>query len=211
MKMGHPVLRTGPRQPMDWAKVRRRMEDTQSVAEHSFSPAGEEKRRILKARAVALAREQAPAKQQEAVEVVTFLLADETYGIEARWVDEIFALRELTPLPWNPPFFAGLVNLRGKVLPVVDIKKLFDLPEKGLTDLNKVLVLHHGDLELGILADQVLELRSVPVRAIQASLPTLTGIRGEFLKGVTAERLILLDAEKILTDSRLSPDGSAEE
>jgi purine-binding chemotaxis protein CheW len=196
--------------PVDWAEVRRRLGAVQAVMERALNPSGEEKRRILKARAAALGRERGKQTEEESVEVVTFLLAYETYGLESRWVREIFPLRELTPLPWNPPFVAGIVNVRGRILPVVDIKKLFDLPEKGLTDLNKVLIIHSGDLELGILADQVLGMRSVPLSGIQSSLPTLMGIREDYLRGVTADRLVILDAVKILTDQRVAADSMDE-
>jgi purine-binding chemotaxis protein CheW len=196
--------------PVDWDDVHRRLESVQGAVERALSPSSEEKRRILKARAEALAQEPAKEKDEPSLEVVTFLLAYETYGLESRWVREIFPMRELTPLPWNPPFAAGIVNVRGRILPVIDIKKLFDLPEKGLTDLDMVLIIHKGDLELGILADQVLGVRSIPLSLIQPSLPTLTGIREDYLKGVTAERLVILDAEKILTDPRLAAGASAE-
>jgi purine-binding chemotaxis protein CheW len=211
MKDAQPGSGAGRHEPIDWTKVRRRLEDSQAAAERALNPSVGEKERILRARAVELGREPTQEKKEESLKVVTFLLAYETYAIETRWVREIFPLRELTPLPWNPPFVAGIVNLRGKILPVIDIKKLFDLPEKGLPDLNKVLVIYSGELELGILADQVLDMRSVPLSMIQSSLPTLTGIRGEYLKGVTAERLVILDAGRVLTNSRLSADGAAEE
>ncbi len=197
--------------PVDWEEAHRRMESVQGALGRALSPSDEEKRRILKARAVALGREPAKERDEPSAEVVTFLLAYETYGLESRWVREIFPLRELTPLPWNPPFVAGIVNVRGRILPVIDIKKLFDLPEKGLPDLNKVLVIQSGELELGILADQILGMRSIPLSLIQPSLPTLTGIREDYLKGVTPERLVILDAEKILSDPRLAAGGGMEE
>ena len=196
--------------PVDWADVHRRLESVQAVMERTLNPSGEEKKRILKARAVALAQEPAKEKDEPSLEVVTFLLAYEMYGLESRWVREILPLRELTPLPWNPLFVAGIVNVRGRILPVIDIKKLFDLPEKGLTDLNKVLVIQDGELELGILADQILGVRSIPLGVIQPSLPTLTGIREDYLKGVTPERLVILDAEKILSDPQLAAGGAVE-
>ncbi len=190
---------------IDWAEVHRRLEAVRAVMGRALSPSGEERKRILKARAEALGREPAKRAEEESVEVVTFLLAHETYGLESRCVREVFPLHELTPLPWNPPFVAGIVNVRGRILPVIDIKKLFGLPEKGLTDLNKVLVIHSGDLELGILADQILAVRPVQLSEIQPPLPTLTGIRQEFLKGITANRLIILDAEKTLNTKLLAP------
>lgn len=157
---------------------------------------------ILKARAEALA--QAPGQETlEAIELVTFLLAYESYGIETAWVREVHALKELTPLPCTPPFVIGIVNIRGQVMSVIDIKKFFDLPEKGLTDLNKIIILSDGLMEFGILADAVLEVRSIPKSHIQPPLPTLTGIREQFLQGITAERLIVLDAYRLLTSRNI--------
>jgi len=139
----------------------------------------------------------------ESIEVVIFQLAYETYGIETAWVREVYPLKDLTPLPCTPGFVAGIVNVRGQVISVIDIKKFFDLPEKGLTDLNKVIILSNGVMEFGILADSVVEVKSIPLNKIQAGLPTLTGIREDYLRGITAERLVILDAAKLLTDSNI--------
>ena len=112
-------------------------------------------------------------------------------------------MKELTPLPGTPPFVLGLINVRGQILSVIDIKKFFQLPEKGLTDLNKVIIVHTDKMELGILADAILGVRSIPLQEIQTSLPTLTGIRADFLRGVTKEPLVVLDGEKILSDRKI--------
>lgn len=116
---------------------------------------------------------------------------------------EVYPLEELTPLPCTPPFVLGIVNLRGEILSVIDIKKFFDLPEKGLTDLNKVIVLEFEDMAFGIVADAISGVRRISRAAIQPSLPTLTGIREDYLQGVTAERVVVLDAEKLLNDEKL--------
>ena len=93
--------------------------------------------------------------------------------------------------------------MRGQIVSVIDIKKFFDLPEKGLTDLNKVMILHNDAMEFGVLADAILGVRRVGLREIQPSLSTLTGVREQFLKGVTGERLVILDAEKLLADKTI--------
>ena len=132
-----------------------------------------------------------------------FLLAYEKYGIESSYVREVYSLKELTPLPCTPLFVLGIINVRGQILSVIDIKKFFDLPEKGLADLNKVIILHSDSMEFGILADVMLGVRNVLLSELQPSLPTLTGIRQEYLKGITAERVVILDAEKLLSDKQI--------
>ena len=97
----------------------------------------------------------------------------------------------------------GIVNLRGEILSVIDIKKFFDLPEKGLTDLNKVIVLESEDMVFGIVADAISGVRRILRTDIQPSLPTLTGIREDYLQGVTDERVVVLDAGKLLHDEKL--------
>ena len=132
-----------------------------------------------------------------------FLLAYEKYGIESSYVREVYPMKELTPLPCTPPFILGIINVRGQIISVIDIKKFFDLPDKGLTDLNKVIIVTDGKMEFGILADVIPGVRSVALSELQPSLPTLTGVRAEYLKGVTEERFIILDVEKILSDEKI--------
>jgi len=170
----------------------------------SWSPGEEEITRILKERARWLAKE--PELSAESVfplEVLSFMLAGERYAIEARFVIETMPLRDLTPLPGLPIFILGIVNVRGRILSVMDIKKFFDLPESGLTDLHKLIVVRHGDLEVGMVADALLGIQAIPFGSLQPSLPTLTGIREKYLAGVTDEGTIVLQVEKILSDERI--------
>jgi purine-binding chemotaxis protein CheW len=86
---------------------------------------------------------------------------------------------------------------------VIDLKKFFSLPEKGLGELNKVIIVHNERMEFGILADIIHGTRSVAPDSIQTSLPNISGIGAEYLKGVTNEHLIILDAQKILEDENI--------
>jgi purine-binding chemotaxis protein CheW len=85
----------------------------------------------------------------------------------------------------------------------MDMKKFFDLPEKGITNLNKVIVVRKDAMELGILADEIIGIRTIPVCELQPPLSTMTGLHAEYLKGITGERLIVLDMERLLTDRKL--------
>lgn len=163
-----------------------------------------EDREILRARARALARPpESPPAADASLELLEFRLARECYGLETRHVHEVYPLKDLTPLPCVPPFVLGIVNVRGRVTPVIDIKKFFDLPDKGLTDLHRIILVRGNDLEFGLLADVIVGVRTIPVDSLQPSLPTLTGIRADYLKGVTAERLVVLDLDRILADPKI--------
>jgi len=169
----------------------------------SMEPTPEDKRKVLKARARALAKRPEKKEADEYMEVVEFQLASERYGLQSSYVREVYPLKELTHVPCTPQFVAGIINVRGQILSVLDIKKFFELPERGITDLNKVIIARNEKMEFGILADEILGVRLIPLRELQPSLPTLTGIRAGYLKGVTKEQLVVLDAEKILSDKKI--------
>ena len=160
--------------------------------------------RILRARAQVLARAPRPAPVAGTMlELLEFRLATERYALESRHVEEVHPLRELTPLPCPPPFILGIVNVRGRILPVMDLKKFFDLPERGVTDLHRIILVRGQGLELGLLADVIVGVRSVAAESLQPSLPTLTGIRADYLKGVSEERLVVLDLDRLLSDPKI--------
>ena len=186
---------------INWKEIRSRLEAAKTELERGFQPTDEERDKILKERDKIFSRElEAKEEKDEYVEVLEFLLAHEMYGVELKYVREVYPLKELTPIPEIPAFVLGVVNVRGQILSVIDIKKFFDLPEKGLTDLNRVIILHSDDMEFGILADSIIGVRNILLSELKTSLPTLTGIREEYLKGVTKEREIILDAGKLLSD-----------
>ena len=192
------------RETVDWRGMEERMLAVCAAIERGWAPSAEEVERILKARAWALALELTPAEAADVrIEVVDFLLAYEHYAIESRYVREVYPLGSLTLVPCAPAFVRGVINLRGEILSVIDIKTFFDLPVRGLTDLDKVIVLQSGNMSFGILADAITGVRRIPTADIQASLPTLRDIRTAYLRGVTSDRTVILDADKLLFDTNI--------
>ncbi len=204
MKHGRVTSQRKESTGVDWKDINHRLEIARSSVEQIKLPTTDEKKKILKERARSLAQElQRKSAPEECIQIVEFSLSNERYGIPSSCVREVYPLKDLTPIPCTPSFVLGVINVRGQILSVIDIKKFFDLPEKVLSDLNKVIVLHTDVMELGILADVILDIRSIPMTEIQPSLPTLTGIRQEYLKGVTRERVVILDVKKMLLDQRI--------
>ncbi len=189
--------------PVDWGAIHRRMEAINTSITKGFAPGPEESKRILKARADLLARQPGEEHAGDTLEIVEFMLADERYGLESNFVSEVYPLKDYTPRPCTPPFVLGLLNVRGRIISVIDIKKFFDMPEKGISDLNKVIIINDYNMEFGILADSILGVQEIALRDIQPPLPTLTGIREEYLMGVTRERTAILDARKLLADKKI--------
>lgn len=190
--------------PINWDELHKKTEKISTALEQSFKPSPEEQKNILRERAAKLAVEpEKKAQAEEFIEVVEFLLAHERYAVASEYVREIYPLNDLTPVPCTPRFVLGIINVRGQVLSVIDIKRFFDLPEKGLTDLNKVIILHSGDMEFGILADAVTGVRNLDLSEVETSLPTLVGIHKEYLIGVTRDREVVIDAGRLLTDREI--------
>lgn len=159
---------------------------------------------ILRARAQRLAETVVPEESSSArLELLQFRLADEHYGIETSFVQEVSPFKDLTPLPCTPPFLLGIVNVRGRIVPVLDLKRFFELPEKGINDLHRIILVKGEELEFGILADVILGITAIDPTSLQTSLPTLTGIRDDYLRGVSPERLIVLDMNRIFNDPRI--------
>jgi purine-binding chemotaxis protein CheW len=189
---------------IDWPSIRRRLEEAGAALANGHGAGGDNADAILKARAVALAKR--PVSEEvdgEQVHVLEFSLSGETYAIETSYLKETLGLAQFTPLFCTPPFVAGILNVRGRIVSLVDLRRFFELPAGGLSNLDRVIIVGDGSMEFGILADSITGTGSIPVHALQSTLPTLTGIRQEFLRGVTGDRLVLLDMGKILADARL--------
>jgi purine-binding chemotaxis protein CheW len=156
-------------------------------------------RAVLKSRAKELARlAEAEDDNVQPVEIVEFTLGQEHYGFPSAQVREVFHLTEITPLPSVPPFVLGVTNVRGRILSVIDIRRLLDFGDTGLTNLNQAIILKSQDMELAVLADAVVGVYTSDRNKWQLTLPTLIGKREEYLKGVTPTRVVVLDAQKLL-------------
>lgn len=204
MKIPDPVSKLKKEKAINWQEINRQLEKNRQALEQGFKPCPKERRRIFKERARALAKEQ---KRQEAdsevITLVEFMISRERYGIELYHVREVYPLNDLTPLPGVPSFVSGIINFRGKVISVIDLRKFFDLPEKGLTNLARVIILHNEEMEFGLLADEILGVKSISPATLQATLPTLTKVRSEYLKGVSCNGLVVLDGAKLFADKKL--------
>jgi len=189
---------------IDWAAVHCSLKSAGETLAKENSYSAKEANAVLKARARELARiSHSDDQAAERIDILEFLLSGETYAIEAAFIAETFPLTDFTQLFCTPPFVMGIINVRGRIVSIVDMRRFFDLPITGLSNLNRVIVVTDGKMDFGILADSIIGMKSLALQDLQAALPTLTGIREEFTAGVTADRLVLLDMGKILADRRI--------
>jgi purine-binding chemotaxis protein CheW len=165
----------------------------------------EEKRRILRERARQLAQKRDAESEEHAVclSAIGFKLGDETYAVDVGFVREVCPLRDLSPVPCTPPFVLGIINVRGQVVSVTDMKVLFGLSGSPIGDQSRVLILSDRVMEMGILVDDVFGEQRIPVDKIQSRMPAPKSIKPEYVRGITQDRLVVLDAAAILCDEFL--------
>ena len=155
----------------------------------------------------------APAKGWSQVEgggtmqLVSFRLAQEEYGIEITKVQEIILMGEITRVPQTPDYIKGLINLRNTVIPIVDLRRRFELAEQPSGDETRIMVVNVAGKTIGIIVDAVSEVLRISKDQIAPPPPTVAGLGREYLTGLVklANRLlILLDIDKILSDEQAS-------
>jgi len=177
-----------PSRRIDWSALLKRQEAAFAAAsERSLAP--EQEQAVLRERALRMAvrpREQEPG---ETIDCLEFLLSGESYAIELSYITETLPLSDFTP--------------RGRIISIIDLRRFFELGAVGLSDLNRVIVVANGSMEFGVLADSIAGMRSLKAHELLPPPDAFTGLREEFLSGVTAERLALLDMGKIMSDPRV--------
>jgi purine-binding chemotaxis protein CheW len=134
------------------------------------------------------------AVESEVIQFVSFMLDDVEYGVDILSVHEILRYPEITRLPNTPKFIKGVINLRGNVLPVVDVRLRFGFPKGNITDLTRIIVVETGGKQVGLLVDNVYQVVRIPVVNVDPPSDLITGVSEEFISGIgrLKDRLIVL-------------------
>lgn len=136
---------------------------------------------------------------------LTFALGKETYGIEIMFVTEIIGIQAITELPELPEYIRGIINLRGKIIPVMDVRLRFRKEFREYNDRTCIVVVEIKELSIGLIVDSVAEVLSILDQDI-APPPQLMGQNNKYIKNIGKvgnDVKLLLDCEKLLTDSEL--------
>jgi purine-binding chemotaxis protein CheW len=160
----------------------------------------------MDARARKLARRPEAPATGEQLAVAVFQLASERYAIELRWICEVVRLTDYTPVPGTPDYIVGLTNLRGEIVAVVDLRRLFGLATPGLSDLSRLVVLGETRGELGVLVDSAHGTTAFSATDVLAAPAGVGEIAGACIRGVTRDAMIVLDGQALLADQRLVID-----
>ncbi len=132
---------------------------------------------------------------------LTFRLADEDYGIEIRYVTEIIGIQKITKVPDMAHFIKGVINLRGKVIPVMDVRARFSLSSREYDERTCVIVVNVNEQDIGLVVDRVNEVLDIPAAQVEPPPITSQSQSTRYIRGIgkTGDSVkVLLDAEKLL-------------
>jgi len=144
----------------------------------------------------------AEKKQTSERQLVVFTLATEEFGIEINQVKEIIQPREITRLPHTPEFIRGVINLRGEIIPVLDLRTRFNVDAREIDRDSRIIVVEIAGTVAGLLVDSVTEVLRIDGSQIEDAPRSIAGLKAEFLQGVGKiddRLLILLEVNKILS------------
>lgn len=134
------------------------------------------------------------------IQLVVFKLASEFYAVDILKVKEIKLMTNITRVPHSPDYYKGVINLRGSVFPVIDLKKRLNLPDNEYTDETRIIMVRIEDTFVGIIVDSVVEVTTVDEKVIEPIQTGNSDVNNKYLSGVAKhneELLILLNIEAI--------------
>lgn len=140
------------------------------------------------------------------IKVIVFALADEEYGVEVEKVKTIERMMPMTRVPKTYDFVKGVINLRGVVVPVIDLRGRFGLPEAEYTDNSRIVIIAVQDMEVGLIVDSANDVIDVDSDLIQDPPEIVGGVRAKYLQGVANindRLLVLLNLKEVLSKSEI--------
>jgi purine-binding chemotaxis protein CheW len=138
---------------------------------------------------------------------IRFNIGNEEYGLEIRKVKEVIRYKEFTRLPKTPAFVKGIINLRGDVIPVIDLREKFGLEQDDYTEMTRVIVVEVEEKSIGMVVDSVSHVIRISENAIEPPPPLIGGLSDKYVKGVSTSEenlIILLNIDLILSEDEKS-------
>ncbi len=141
-------------------------------------------------------------KDSNLLQLVTFHIGEEEFGVEILKVQEIIRMMGITRVPKAPDFVEGVINLRGKVIPIIDLRTRFGMAAQEHDKHTRIIVIEINGVIIGFVVDSVSEVLRIPADTVEPPPPIISGIESEYIRGVgkLADRLlILLDLDSLLS------------
>ena len=141
-------------------------------------------------------------KSDTTTQLVSFTVGKEKYGVHIGQVQEIIRMPEITHIPQTEDYIKGIINLRGNIIPIIDMRTRFNMDAKDYSELTRVIVLGILDKLVGIVVDSVSKVIELPENDIEDAPDIINGLSKEYIEGVGKmddDMIIILDADKVLT------------
>jgi purine-binding chemotaxis protein CheW len=141
-------------------------------------------------------------RESDLLQLVTFHIGEEEFGVEILKVQEIIRMMNITRVPKAPDFVEGVINLRGKVIPIIDLRKRFGMLAQEHDKHTRIIVIEINKVIVGFVVDSVSEVLRIPAHTVEPPPAIISGIESEYISGVgkLADRLlILLDLDRLLS------------
>lgn len=138
----------------------------------------------------------------ELLQLVTFSIGEEEFGVNILKVQEIIRTMEITKVPRAPVFVEGVINLRGKVIPILDLRRRFGLMSKPEDKDTRIIVIEINNIIVGFVVDAVSEVLRIPAGTVEPPPPVVAGVESDYISGVGQLQdrlLIMLDLDKLLS------------
>jgi len=142
-------------------------------------------------------------QDDELIQLVTFSIGVEEFGVDILQVQEIIRTMEITNVPRAPDFVEGVINLRGKVIPIVDLRKRFGLEGREHDKHTRIIVIEINMMIVGFVVDSVSEVLRIPANTVEPPPPVVSGLESEYIEGVgnmDDRLLVLLDLNQLLSN-----------
>ncbi len=173
---------------IDWEELHKKMSEDSAKSTWVDELPADELAETWARRASQMARNIEGEDQGEQVELAIIRLGREIYGVDVRYVYDIRPLVHLTRVPRTPSWVAGVVNLRGRIVSVLDLQSFLNLPaaenEGAQSPIRHLAVVETPEMELAILVDEVMAMESLPLHKIQEATTAVRGIRAEYVRGL---------------------------
>ena len=141
-------------------------------------------------------------QDDELLQLVTFSIGEEEFGVNILKVQEIIRTMEITKVPRAPEFVEGVINLRGKVIPIIDLRRRFGLAPKAHDKNTRIIVIEINNIIVGFVVDAVSEVLRIPASTVEPPPPVVAGVDSDYISGVGKLQdrlLIMLDLDKLLS------------
>lgn len=149
-----------------------------------------------------MATEDRDRRDDDLLQLVTFSIGSEEFGVDILKVIEIIRTMEITKVPKAPAFVEGVINLRGLVIPIIDLRRRFGLADKAGDSDTRIIVIEINGMSVGFVVDSVSEVLRIPTNTVEPAPPVVAGMDSDYISGVGKledRLLILLDLDKLLS------------